>query len=251
MESTGAINKIHLSKETAELLIAAGKAHWVMLREDVVEAKGKGRLQTFWLKSKGGSGANRNSDTVGSEEEISETSSSICDEEDLGNNLDTIEGEKVNQPVASAEKKRRSGRASNVAFGESDIRQRSDRLVDWNVEVLFNLLKKIAVRRRLVKIKPTLAENNSVHGNTSPLQEVKEVMQMPAYNAEAAVKAMTSDSVELPPEVRSQLRDFVQTISSFYLDNPFHNFGKISMTRKSGSKLMVNVISCLLSVIPF
>jgi hypothetical protein len=114
------------------------------------------------------------------------------------------------------------------------------------VEVLFNLLKKIVAKRSLVTTKPSLAEDNSMHGNTIALEEVKEVMEMPAYNAEEAINAMTSDSVELHPEVRSQLRDFVQTISSFYLDNPFHNFGKILMTMKVGSKPMVNVISCLI-----
>jgi hypothetical protein len=225
-----------LSKETAELLIAAGKSHWVMLRQDVVEAKGKGRLQTYWLKPKAGSDTNNNSTTVSdnSEDQISETGSSICDDRDLGNGLETIEEKKEYQSVASTEKKRRSARAREVAFGENDIRQRSDRLVDWNVEVLFNLLKKIVARRSLVTIKPSLAEDNSVHGNTIALEEVKEVMEMQAYNAEAAINALTSDSVELHPEVRSQLRDFVQTISSFYLDNPFHNFGKFLMTRRPG-----------------
>jgi hypothetical protein len=137
MESTGSINKIHLSKETAELLIGAGKAHWVMSREDLVEAKGKGRLQTFWLKPKVGSDTNKNSTTVSenSEDPRSETGSSICDDRDLTNDLETIEEIKEYQSAASTEKKRRSARVSEVAFGENGVRQRSDRLVDWNVEV--------------------------------------------------------------------------------------------------------------------
>jgi hypothetical protein len=250
-----------LSKETAELLIVAGKSHWVMLREDVVEAKGKGRLQTFWLKPKVHSETNGKNRTDNSDEQRPESVHSICDEtdiyeKDVRNNLETIEEKEEYEPVVSIQKRRRSGKASEAAFGKSLQRseswrrseswQRSDRLVDWNVEVLFNLLKKIVATRSLVTTKPSLAE-----GNTIALEELKEVMEMPAYNAEAAIKAMTSDSVELHPDVRSQLHDFVQTISSFYLDNPFHNFGKILMTRKVGSKPPVNVISCLLSVITF
>lgn len=41
MESTGERDKIHLSQETANLLIQAGKGHWVVPREEKVIAKGK------------------------------------------------------------------------------------------------------------------------------------------------------------------------------------------------------------------
>ena len=49
MESTGAKNKIHLSSETAELIAQAGKESWLLRRNDLVSCKGKGELQTFWL----------------------------------------------------------------------------------------------------------------------------------------------------------------------------------------------------------
>jgi hypothetical protein len=39
-----------LSAETASLLVAAGKGHWLEKREKTVVAKGKGELDTFWLK---------------------------------------------------------------------------------------------------------------------------------------------------------------------------------------------------------
>merc|ERR1712176_1168596 len=42
MESAGRRNKIHISEVTANLLEAAGKGHWVEVREDSVNAKGKG-----------------------------------------------------------------------------------------------------------------------------------------------------------------------------------------------------------------
>lgn len=40
MESTGARGKIQVSKETAELLVAAGKSRWIQPRENKIEAKG-------------------------------------------------------------------------------------------------------------------------------------------------------------------------------------------------------------------
>ena len=48
---------IQASESTAQLLIAAGKEPWVMERVGGVEAKGKGKLQTYWLSVRGGSGA--------------------------------------------------------------------------------------------------------------------------------------------------------------------------------------------------
>jgi hypothetical protein len=52
MESTGIPNQIQASTVTAKLLIAAGKGSWVMPKEDLVEAKGKGKLQMYWIEPK-------------------------------------------------------------------------------------------------------------------------------------------------------------------------------------------------------
>jgi class 3 adenylate cyclase len=40
MESNGIKVKIHVSEATAQLIIAAGKSHWITAREDQIEAKG-------------------------------------------------------------------------------------------------------------------------------------------------------------------------------------------------------------------
>jgi class 3 adenylate cyclase len=45
LESTGEPRKIQVSTETAQLLIAAGKEHWLSKREGKVTAKGKGELE--------------------------------------------------------------------------------------------------------------------------------------------------------------------------------------------------------------
>lgn len=47
IESNGASNRIHCSEETANLLIAAGKGHWVAAREDKIHAKGKGEVRNL------------------------------------------------------------------------------------------------------------------------------------------------------------------------------------------------------------
>jgi class 3 adenylate cyclase len=50
MESTGTRSRIQVSQSTADLLITARKGSWVRPREELVEAKGKGKMQTYWVE---------------------------------------------------------------------------------------------------------------------------------------------------------------------------------------------------------
>ena len=51
MESSGEPGKIHVSDDTAKLLILAGKQDWLEERgEESIEVKGKGSLRTYWIK---------------------------------------------------------------------------------------------------------------------------------------------------------------------------------------------------------
>jgi Adenylate and Guanylate cyclase catalytic domain len=49
MESTGKRDMIQISQATADILSSSGKNHWIVRREDAVEAKGIGILKTYWL----------------------------------------------------------------------------------------------------------------------------------------------------------------------------------------------------------
>ena len=49
MESNGLPGKIHVSEVTAHSLMEGGKENWVQPRTDVIQAKGKGSLQTYWV----------------------------------------------------------------------------------------------------------------------------------------------------------------------------------------------------------
>jgi class 3 adenylate cyclase len=49
MESTGIKNRIQISQQTMEHLLASGMKDWVQPRDTTVTAKGKGELQTYWL----------------------------------------------------------------------------------------------------------------------------------------------------------------------------------------------------------
>jgi hypothetical protein len=54
MESTGKANRIQVSQKTADLLTADGKGRWLTPREDRIDAKGKGKMQTYWVERRRG-----------------------------------------------------------------------------------------------------------------------------------------------------------------------------------------------------
>jgi class 3 adenylate cyclase len=49
MESTGESGCIHISQQTADLLIDAGKESWLTQRDEPVNVKGKGAMITYWV----------------------------------------------------------------------------------------------------------------------------------------------------------------------------------------------------------
>lgn len=51
IESTGQKNRVHVSKETAEILKQAGKTAWLTPREDKVIAKGKSEVSLYTYPS--------------------------------------------------------------------------------------------------------------------------------------------------------------------------------------------------------
>ncbi|CAJ1963472.1 unnamed protein product [Cylindrotheca closterium] len=65
LESTGKTNQIQVSQATANLINASGKSHWIRKREEMVEARGKGQMQTYWVKHKASS-AERSDSFTGS-----------------------------------------------------------------------------------------------------------------------------------------------------------------------------------------
>jgi hypothetical protein len=112
LQSLGERNKIQVSQSTADLLVAAGKSHWLKSRHGGVTAKGKGVLNTFWLNPS----AKKGSSYAASASE----SSSSGDPAVLDATLGTKE-------TAAAILKQ-------------------GRLVDWMVELLLEHVKKIVSR---------------------------------------------------------------------------------------------------------
>ena len=71
MESHGLAGQIHISEETAHVLMAKGKSHWVTPREDQLDVKGKGLLQTFWVVNRKHREALRAESSAGHTDDVS------------------------------------------------------------------------------------------------------------------------------------------------------------------------------------
>ena len=199
MESTGLVDRIQISEETAQLLEDAGKGDWFSRREKKILAKGKGELTTFWLeddfhKKRKHSGGSLESSRV---DDTASTDESSCSHWDSP------------FPVLS------SGKVS--------------RLVDWNVDVMSRLLKQIVAKNRVMYspneiTAASLGWARDVSDGKTVLDEVKETILLPPFHARMVHLAEEAESIELDAIVKNQLHEFVSDVASMYHDNPFHNF---------------------------
>jgi hypothetical protein len=205
MESTGEVNKIQVSTATADLLKAAKKLHWLTPREEMVEAKGKGMMSTFWVEPKNVAA----SVTAGS---TATRSNSIASGTD--------------------------------AMDSSRISSQTERLLNWNIDVLERLLKKIVSRRSAIgRDRSTGIINWNRPHESMVLNEVKEVIKLPEYNSKYTDTHEDPDSIILDNRIRLQLREYVTAIAATYSDaNPFHNFPHASHVAMSVAKLLSRIV---------
>lgn len=202
MESTGVRDKIQISESTYKLLVEAGKMAWVKPRADVVLAKGKGNMKTYWLDptSRGGSGSNGDSPSCAGESASDAASSAMT--KDL----------QLPTPASSLRVKKTA---------EAD--QKQDRLVNWIVDMLHEHIRKV------VSLRPERSRSKSFTGTVQPkagqtsLDEVAEVIILPRFCEKNFQTARKAEDVKVGPVVLKQLKDYVSTVANMYRDNSFHN----------------------------
>jgi class 3 adenylate cyclase len=221
VETSGMRGKIHISEQTASYIMAAGKSNWVTLREDVVEAKGKGVLQTYWLRNKAPVKAT-SSQSPGSE----------AGDPDVQDNSGA-------PPTAAALKKT----AANCAQVQD---KKIQRLVQWNNELLLQLLKQVVARRHALHGRKTASSAlNSMASNigngSMVVDEVAEIITMPEFEACGTNPATSTATVS--EDAMKQLHDYVAVIARLYRDNPFHNFEHASHVTMSVSKLLSRIVA--------
>ncbi|GKY96214.1 hypothetical protein MPSEU_000581300 [Mayamaea pseudoterrestris] len=187
MESTGTRERIQVSQETANMLTIAGKGHWLSPREDTVNAKGKGVLQTYWLR------------TQAKQKAGSVASSGGTHSSDNDAMIDAV-------PMSA----------------DAEELLKRDRKVDWMAELLGEYLKQILAKR---DANPTTKSTSfQMSEDLIGINEVVEAILLPRFDANADGKETEWRDLEIDSTILEQLREYVSIIASMYRDNPFHNF---------------------------
>ena len=222
LESTSVPDRIHLSQELVQLLLEAGKSHWVKTREDKVLAKGKGILNTYWLEAAAPDLVDKSvgAGSISFTDNTSVTGSELTHEtHDLG--VDS-------SPLPNAFLDPNQG------------------LVEWNVNLVKGFLADIITHRLASGVQPASPEvmkrlENEYLLECSSIQEVKEIVCLPKYDA--GVACTRSAKRELSDTVLTQLRSYIYELSSMYNNsNPFHNFHHATHVTMSVVKLMSRIV---------
>lgn len=239
LEASGLPGRIHISQSTADELFASGMSKKsVQRRKDSVAHLD---MQTYWIKSSKNDGKVSSTSkaagalmhtAVDSENALGDThpASSIC------SGSERLDDE------------------SEYAFNWNDFGKQNDdaasgkqeRLIEWQVNMMTKLLKKIVARRHKHKksnkkggTKDFLTEAGSI----PPFYEVKEIVTLPAFDPSTAVTVAEIDAVVINPEVISQLRSLISEIAGQYRQNPFHNFEHAIHVSMSVHKMLNRIVS--------
>jgi hypothetical protein len=198
METSGRKGRVHLSEQTATELIKHGKQDWIVAREDIVEAKGKGKLSTFWFKHRADS--------------INALSANGLSESNESESVNSSKPE-----ILVVAKKQVKPERVTIETRRSQPVDRMQRIIDWNSELLLELLKLVVARRQEQVLNGTedltsIARQMGSHSMV--VEEVAEIIEMPPF------VPLSSSHCEPGDKVVAQLRHYVAKLASMYNDNP-------------------------------
>jgi hypothetical protein len=93
------------------------------------------------------------------------------------------------------------------------------RLIDWNVEVLLKLLKKVIAKREACDNGPGWDDEPCLETPVTVADEVVAVLELPSFDARAN-KVIDEKSINVPSLVEQQLKDYVTAVAMAYRSNP-------------------------------
>ena len=245
VEKQGQGNRVHVTRETADLLEADGMGRWLVAREKSEAGK------SFWLNTKSTSIAA----TPDDESENSDDSFHTEVHDDNLSHVSEDTGHTATSSVCTLDSKKN--------WSMQDIlTAKEQRLIEWTVDQLATMLQKIVARRQAVQ---RYEEKKGIFSKSSDeqppvlrfapsdptktvLDEVQEMVEIPRYKHSLLLEDGLHGSEEpvLPDRVQEELTNFVSTVTTFYYDparNPFHNFTHASHVLMSVVKMMQRIIS--------
>ncbi|CAB9528997.1 Receptor-type guanylate cyclase gcy [Seminavis robusta] len=136
--------------------------------------------------------------------------------------------------------------STNDTSVSSDREGRIQRLVNWNVEVLSSLLKKVVARREAMGnsrrgAARTVGNDQLTKQGGTVLDEVLEIIPLPEFNGDAIRRQVDPDSIVLDSKVVEELSLFVKEVAMGYRNNPFHSFDHASHVTMSVLKMMSRI----------
>ena len=237
METFGEAQRIHVSQATADLLVEGGRRNILEPRKSTIEMKGKGNVQTYWIKRRnnGHRSKRKASNSVDSTTDGSDSAWSDSENESFGlSQFSELEEVEIHDSPADGD----------------------DRLVEWHVDWMTKSLQTIVARRmkknetrakflgRRSHQAPLRPEVFSLETNAAtPLEEVLEVITLPKFDEYSAPTLSEISAVKVPETVTTQLRHLVKAIADMYHKNPFHNFAHASHVTGSVHKLLNRVVN--------
>ncbi|KAG7352534.1 family 3 adenylate cyclase [Nitzschia inconspicua] len=237
IESTGQRNRIQVSQQTADLLVEAGKENWVVPRKDLVEAKGKGTIQTYWVLTK--RRPSTTDETQKHRPKFVPIAPSSVEEDDTDH--DSQEGS-----VWGQDEEEELNESINLSFiPQHQIKAHYERLIDWQVELFSKILVEIGAGRDYSSFDDEqVPDPSSVVKHDGPVfEEVLECIELPKFDPRAARARNTREGIfELSTEVMEELRGFIRTIASRYRQNPFHSYAHASHVIQSANKLLGRIV---------
>eukprot|EP00980_Cylindrotheca_fusiformis_P009109 scaffold1975_cov90-Cylindrotheca_fusiformis.AAC.1 len=230
MESSSERNRIQVSQVTADLLTEAGLNRWIIPRSTKTFVKGKGEMQTYWLTKSSKSKTSKLRD---------QSTESGTQGTELGTLGEASEGEESSDKTESTE---------DEDFLGVEGMNKTQRLVEWNVEILTSLLEQILGCRgegvdQIQTLSNDAERKNGTGGGKTVLDEFTPIIHLKRFDAEEIKRRGRPKSMNIGDEAKSQLRNYISSISGMYPDNAFHNFEHASHVTASVKKLLARIVN--------
>lgn len=203
---TGEAGKVQLSQATADLVAAAGKTAWIEKREGKVVAKGKGEVQTYFLRM------DQMTKSV-----VSRVSSVTSGSNNSG--VDPTERERIARLVS----------------------WNTDRIL----QCLKQIIAKRVAQGKAVSTSDILPSEGHHRKGSMPFDEVQEVIELPRRDPQVRDDQVAEylKSVSIAQAIEEQAKKLVETIANMYWSNCFHNFEHATHVVMSVTKLLSRIVA--------
>lgn len=275
MESTSLKNMVQISQATADILTESGREQMFIAREGLVQAKGKGEVQTFWLRPKSNRVASLHSYQEEDEKDLED------EKDDSVSKLTTSAlnavGEGSGTPQApssrniareASQRSASTSRSLQRNLSNSDLLALNDmdrsyhgvehggpseelqRLVRWNAAVLERFLVRVMdhadIYQRMCH-HPNMQKMMENFGDDDDSnEEAAEIIPTPWFDREGARRSISrkrQQAKQLPEAARRELLQYVLRIALKYQAVHFHAFEHASHVLMSANKLMNKICS--------